>query len=91
MLDIQSRASLVTSTIIKDITKHVVSPDSVTSIFKFDLGILERNLFGDNLLIVWASSASDLSLYKQFKRDYDNEDRSLMNNEGHTLSPVQYI
>ena len=85
MLDIQSRASLVTSTIIRDITKRVVvCPDTVTSICKFDLAILERNLFDDTLLIVWASSASDSSLYKQFKRDSDNEDLSLMSNEGHT-------
>ena len=72
----------------------VVCLDSVTSICKFDLGILECkvglligteliqnlylghenwliigqlhcNLFDDNLYIVWASTASDLSLDKQ--------------------------
>ena len=83
-LDIQSRTSLVMFTIIKNIAKRVVvSPDSVTSICELDLGIPERNLFDDSLPIVWASSASDLSLYKQFKTDSDNEDLSLTNNEGH--------
>ena len=33
---------------------------------------------------MWASSASDLSLYKQFMRDFDNEFLSLMSNEVHT-------
>ena len=78
----QSRASLITSTIIRAITKRVgVSPDSVTSICKYDLGIPERNIFDDNLLIVWTSSSSDLSLYKQFKRDTDNEDLSIMSRD----------
>ena len=30
------------------------------------------------------SSASDLALYEQFKRDFDNEDLCLMSNQGHT-------
>ena len=77
-LDIKTRASLVTSTIIRDMSKRlVVCPDPVTSICK-------RNLFDDNLLIVWASSASDLALCDQFKRDSDNKDLCLMSNQGHT-------
>ena len=76
-LDIQGRASLVTSTIIKDIAKRVVvSPDSVTSICELDLGILERNLS-------FVVGRLHVFLYKQFKTDSDNEDLSLANNECH--------
>ena len=36
-------------------------------------------------LVVCSSSASDLDLYEQFKRDSDNEDLCLMSNQGHTF------
>ena len=61
----------------------VVCPDPVTSI-TLDLDIIERNLFDDNLLTLWASLASDLALYEQFKKNSDGEDLCLMNNQGHT-------
>ena len=84
-IDIPSRASLVTSTIIRDTSKRVVvCPNPVTSICTLELDINERNLFDENVLIVWASTSSDLALYEQFKENSDGEDLCLLNKQGHS-------
>ena len=66
-LDISQRASLVTSTIIRDISKGVAEcSDSLSSFINLDL----RD--DDTLLVVWASSASDLAIYDALKNDSDS-------------------
>ena len=72
-LDISQRASLVTSTIIKDISKGVAEcSDSLSSFINLDLLALELDLHDDTLLVVWASSASDLAIYDALENDSDN-------------------
>ena len=72
-LDISQRASLVTSTIVKDISKGVAEcSDSLSSFINLDLLALELDLHDDTLLVVWASSASDLAIYDALKKDSDN-------------------
>ena len=70
--NILNRASLETLTILKDISKReMLCPDSVSSTTSLDLGTLELDLADDDLIIVWASPSSDLSLYERFNRDSD--------------------
>ena len=84
-IDIPRRASLVTSTIVKDVVKSVVEPsDSVSSFGELDMMDLKFDLQDDNLLIVCASSASDLALYDQLKRDSDCVTHSELS-ESHNL------
>ena len=59
-LTIQTRASLVTSTILKDVNLSVAASSGLFSQFdNLNLRKLEFDLVDDKLLIVWASSASD--------------------------------
>ena len=68
-LDIPMKAWLITSTIVKDVSKSVTKcSDSVSAFDNLDLLDLELNLQDNRLLIVWESSASDLDLYDCLKR-----------------------
>ena len=78
--DALSEASLVTSTILKEISFSVaVCFDSLSSFENLDLRKLELNLVDDKLLIVWASSASDQTMYDRLKRVSQNTNLSCHN------------
>ena len=65
---IQRRASLVTFTILKELSSSVAACFVLFSSFdKFDLRKLEFDLGDDKLLNVWASSASDQAMYDRLK------------------------
>ena len=76
-LTIQRRASLVTSTILKEGSISVAACSGLFSPFdNLDLRKLEFDLVDDKLLIVWASSASDQAMYDRLKRESQNNNLS---------------
>ena len=68
---VEERASLVTATLAKDIKSSVVACSDSSSFLldNVNLGNLEFDLLDDKLLIVWASSSSDLAMYDQSRKD----------------------
>ena len=79
------RASLVTSTILKEVSLSVAACSDLFSPFdNLYLRKLELDLVNDKLLIVWASSASDQAMY-DLKRDSQNNNLSPLNSEGHDV------
>ena len=89
-LTIQRKASLATSTILKEICLYVTACCDSFSLFdNLDLEKLEIDLVGDKLLIVWTirslsptksiSYESDQVMYVQLKRDSDNVNLTSVN------------
>ena len=81
---VESRASFVTTTLVKDIKSSVVAC-SESSLFLLDninLGNLEFDLLDDKLLIVWASSSSNLGMYDQFRKDSSDTSLNWVNSVG---------
>ena len=77
----QCRASLIPSIVITYVgNRTTLGPNKFHGV---GLSILQSNVFDDNLHIVWGSSAPDLSLYEQFKRDSDN--LRFVNSNGHKI------
>ena len=85
-ITIQRRATLVTSTILKEVSLSVAPCSDLFSPFdNLDLRKLEFDLVDDKLLIVWASSASDQAMYDRLKRDSQNNNLSPLNSEAHDV------
>ena len=83
---IQRSASLVTFTILKEISSSVTACFVLFLSFdKFDLRKLEFDLGDEKPLIVWASSASDQAMYDGLKIDSQNTNLSSLNSEGHDV------
>ena len=84
---VESRESLVTATLVKDIKSSVVAC-SESSLFLLDnvnLGNLKFDLLDDKLLIVWPSSSSDLGMYDQFRKDSSDTSLDWVNSVGQNL------
>ena len=81
-LSVENRTSLLTSALIKDIDNFVVKTVLNLSCDGIDLESLEADLFNDNLLIIWASAASNLDTYNRLMIENDSECLYLVNKEG---------
>ena len=84
---VEKRALLITATLAKDIKSSVVACSDSSSFLldNVNLGNLEFDLLDDKLLIVWASSSSDLAMYDQLRKDSSDTSFDSVNSVGQNL------
>ena len=75
--DINHKLSLLTSTLIRDITDQYENRESFNlTLENFDNVLIKDNLLDDELLLICSSSASDLNTYEELKQKVNLENNS---------------